>query len=459
MLRRIAFLATISLALLLLPMVMAADEPAPADTPPAPLTVPAVAPPAPVTQEMAPAATILAPDTQILRRTPVIDGVIDAGEWDTYYANTAGDWQVTTYANWDGSNLYVGVKSSKPVDLSAVLDANNDGWFHGDENFEFKAIRDADSNLTLAVCSYESRNTKSPVATPISAMDAATVELKSTRSADAFVIEMRVPNTLIPGFRPAVGRTIGFQVSVKAAAEESGWVPTSQVGELTECTLVNKKFAALKPLVLGFDLKDAKVARGEELVGRFHLMNDGTETLDARNYILAGEGKAGAYLSAERIRVEGLPPKKHVSREMRTLIPTDMPLGSWALGAEVRSTDGRMGAALVSFDVVDPFEVALRLPIEDVRADVKDVTFRVMITNHTRRTVRGKTQITLPPGWELWKGVNTREFQVGPRGGETFVVFKAKPPLGEMGVVPVKAEVTIGAETKTVEGKITMVAP
>lgn len=459
MLRRIAFLAIISLAVLFIPLAAVADEPVPADTPLATLTAPAVTPPAPVTQEMAPAATILAPDTQILRRTPVIDGVIEAGEWDTYYTNMAGDWQVTTYANWDGANLYMGVKSSKPVDLAVALDANNDGWFHGDENFEFKAIRDAESNLTLAVCCYESRNTKSPVATPVSAADAATVELKSTKSPDAFVIEMRVPHSLVPGFRPVAGRVIGFQISVKAVAEESGWVPTSQVGELRECTLVAKKFAALKPLVLGFDLKDAKVARGEELVGRFHLMNDGTETLDARNYILAGEGKAGAYLSAERVRVEGLPPKKHVSRDMRTLIPTDMPLGSWALGAEVRGTDGRIGAALVSFDVVEPFEVALRLPTEDVRADVKDVTFRVLITNHTRRTLRGKTQITLPPGWELWKGVNTREFQVGPRDGETFVAFKAKPPLGEMGVVPVKADVTIGGETKTVEGKITVIAP
>ncbi len=45
--------------------------------------------------------------------SPLIDGVIDSGEWDTYYSNTAGDWQVTTYSNWDGRNLYVALKSNK----------------------------------------------------------------------------------------------------------------------------------------------------------------------------------------------------------------------------------------------------------------------------------------------------------------------------------------------------------
>ena len=425
-------------------------------------TVAPVAPAAPAIAAPPPAAaspSLITPDTDLLRRTPVIDGVVEDGEWDKFYSYSSGDWEVTTYANWDSRNLYVGAKSNKPIDFLYVLDANDDGWFHGDENFEFKGSRAADGGLTLSVCRYESRNIKSPVATPVTEAEASMVELKSTKSADSYMIEMRVPVSLVRGFKLAAGRKIGFQINVKSTPDESGWAPTNEVGDVRDCTLVAKKFAALKPLVLGFELKDSSVARGEELVGRFHLTNSGSETLDARNYVIAGEGKAGAYLSSERIRIEGLPPRKHISREIRTVVPVDMPVGSWALGAEVRSADARLGGALISFDVVDPFEVDLRLPSTDVRADVKDVTFQVVVKNNTRRAIRGRVKITLPVGWELWKNADTREFLAGPRGSVSFATFKAKPPLGEMGSVPVKAEVTVGGETRTVEGKFNVANP
>ena len=427
--------------------------------PPQPAAPSAGAAPAAPSVPAVPAASLVTPDTELFRRTPVIDGVVEDGEWDRFYAYAAGDWQVNTFADWDSRNLYVAAKSNKPIDLLCVLDADDDGWFHGDENFEFQAARGADEGLALSVCRYESRNVKSPVPAPVTEAEAAMVELKSARSADCYAIEMRVPAALVRGFKPAPGKKMGFQINVKSGPDESGWVPAKEVGDVRHCVLVTKKFAALKPLVLGFDLKDSVVARGEELVGRFHLTNAGTETLDARSYVIAGEGRAGAYLSSERIRIEGLPPKDHISREFRTVVPNDMPLGSWALGAEVRSPETRLGGALISFDVVDPFEVELRLPSAEVRADVKDVTIQVVVKNNTRRPMRGRVKIALPVGWELWRNADTREFLAGPRGGLSFATFKAKPPLGEMGTVPVKAEVTVGAERKTVEGKFSVVAP
>ena len=470
MYRRVAALAVVVLISISISAVRiaAADEPPPAPAPSAPAP-PAAAPEAPAVVPAAPAVspapaakaepTLITPDTDIFRRTPVIDGVIDDGEWDAFYTYSCGDWQITTYADWDARDIYVGAKSNEPIDLLNVLDANNDGWFHGDENYEFKATRAGDGSLTLTVCRYESRNTKSPVATPVTDAEAAMVELKSTKSDTSYMIEMRVPASLIRGLKLAAGKKIGFQIDVKTTPDDSGWVPTNQLGDVRECTLVSRKFASLKPLVLGFDLKDPRVARGEELVGRFHMTNTGTETLDARNFVVAGEGKAGDYLSSEKIRIEGLRPKQHIARQVRTIVPKDMPTGSWAIGAEVRSNDARLGAALVSFEVVDPFEVELRVPSTNVRADVKDVTLGVVVRNNTRGDVRGKAKITLPIGWELWKNADTREFTVGSGGSVSSVAFKAKPPLGEMGSVPVKVVVTVGSESKTVEGKFSVVNP
>jgi len=402
--------------------------------------------------------TVVTPDTEILKRSPKIDGYIEDGEWDTYYTYTSGDWNVATFVDWDSSHFYVGAESNKPIDLLAVLDANADGWFHGDENYEFKATRANDGSLNLVVCRYDSRNTKSPAATPVSAAEAAMVVMRNSVSPDRHVMELRIPASLIRSFKLTPERKIGFQVAVKLSAEESDWMPTNQAGEVKQCKLVTKKFATLKPLDIGFDLRDSVVTRGEDLVGRFHLTNAGTETIDTRYFVIAGEGKAGDYLSSYKVRIEPLPPKKHLAHDVRTLIPTDMPVGSWVMGAEVSSGDGRLGAALVSFDVVDPFNAELRLPAGDVRADVKDVTFGIAITNNCRRTLRGTAKISLPVGWELWRNMDSREFSV-PGRSMTTVMFKAKPPLGELGNVPVKAEVISDREIKVLEGNITIVNP
>ena len=83
--------------------------------------------------------TVLAPDTNIFRRGPLIDGAIDDGEWDTFYNHSAEGWGATAYADWDARCIYLGAKSNKPIDFLGVLDANDDGWFHGDDNYEFMA--------------------------------------------------------------------------------------------------------------------------------------------------------------------------------------------------------------------------------------------------------------------------------------------------------------------------------
>ncbi len=411
---------------------------------PAPPAAPAAAPPP------------VQPDTDIFRRTPKVDGVIEDGEWDAFYTYSFDGLDVTTYADWDGENLYVAAKSNKPVDILAVLDARADGWYNGDDNYEFLAMRDG-SSVKALINRYDSKRTRTPAAAAVSPEEAALVTMKGgSDSSGAWGVEMRIPAGLIPRFKAAEGRKIGLLLSVKTAAEDNGWILSGSPGDTRECTLVSKKFASLKPLNLGFDLLDARVARGEEIVGKFHLTNAGVDTLDLRSFVLAGEGKGSDYLSSLKIRLEGLPPKKHISHEIRSVIPSDMPLGSWALGAEVKSVDGKMGAALVSFEVVEPFSVALRLPDKPVPTSAKDVTIGVVITNNMRREVRGQANILLPAGWELWKNESKREFRASGEGLTT-VSYKCKPPLGALSEVPVKVDVTINGKTVSAEGKFSLV--
>lgn len=426
---------------------------APAQAEVAPVAPVPVAPPV-----FAPPADVVV-DNSLFRRTPLIDGVVEDGEWDVFYTISSGGWEATVYVDWDASNLYIAAKSNKPVDLLAVLDANADGWFHGEDNYEFRTSGASSDAMTLAVSRYESRNTRTPAAAPVSTEEAMMVEIKSSRGTAGHMIEMCIPGRLIKGLRLVPDRKIGLGVSLNAGDSYSGWVPAAERGQTHECTLVTRKFAALKPLELGFDLRTDRVARGETLSGRFHLTNSSTELLDVRTFVIAGEGKGGDYLNSQRIRIEGIPGRKHISHDVQSLVPSDMRLGCWALGAEVRSGSERLGSALISFEVVEPFTVELKLPAGQIKPDVKDVTFSAVIRNNTRNRMTGTAKITLPPGWELWRNADKRDFTITVPDGIGTVAFKAKPPLGAEGIIPVTVEATVGSRTMTADGSITVAKP
>lgn len=411
---------------------------------------PAVAPAVPPAD--VPAVTA---DREIFKRTPVIDGVIKDGEWDIYYTTGSGGTEMTTYADWDDDNLYLAAKSAVPADLMVMLDANNDGWYHGEDNYELKIMRGEGDARTLTVSLYESKNAKTPTPSVVSQEAAGAVEMKSAKTADGYMCEMRIPAALCRGFRLGAGRKVGLRMAFNTSADDSGWTPA---GDVEECTLVTRKIAALKPLELGFDLRDTKIARGEELIGRFHLTNTGNEIVDVRTFVIAGEGRSGEYLSSQKIRMEGITRNRHIAHDVKSIIPSDMPLGSWAIGAEVRSKDARLGGVLMSFDVVEPVELALKVPDKPVRTDVKDVTFGVVINNNKRGSIRGKVTITLPTGWELWRNADTRDFSASGKSIST-VAFRAKPPLGALGEVPVKVDITVDGMSKTAEEKFEMVNP
>ena len=399
------------------------------------------------------------PDTQILKRTPVIDGAIEEGEWDAFYAISSTEWNAKTFINWDDKNIYIASISSKPVDFMALIDGNNDGWFHGEENFEVKAIRSGDNFLNKSVFRYESRNTISPIPIPVSKAEDDLVVVKSTQSDSSYMIEVKIPFTLLNNIKSNQGKKIGLEIGLNMSSNESGWVPSTVQGEKKECmscTLVTKKLAQLKPLELGFDLQYGEIARGEEIKGRFHLTNNSSEKLDVSSFIISGEGKSVDYLNSQKIRVEGIPAKKHIAQDYSSFIPSNMPLGSWAIGAEVRDTNNKIGAALISFDVVEPYELSLKMS-PTVEMTAKEAVIGVIIKNNMRQVLNGEAKITLPNGWELTKNATSTKFYIIGRDNGS-ITFRTKVPLGALGNIPVKVEVIANGFSRTVEGSFAVMS-
>ena len=401
-------------------------------------------------------------DTEIYKRTPVIDGKIDTGEWDTFYESTTPGAAVTTYADWDSSNLYFAAQCDKPFDMIVVLDALGDGWFNGQDNYEIRAIRDADGEVGKAVSRYESRNAVSALPVPVTSSELSMVEVASGSAEGKYFIEIKVAGAMIRDFRLVDKAKPAMQIATNVETGEAGWTPANVAGDKREClacSLVSKISASLNPLVVDMDVRTPRIARSEELFVRFSLVNSGAESVNARSYVLAGEGRSSAYLGSKTLRMEGLATKGKVFDDFSTTIPSDMPLGSWAFGGEVRSDTAKIGAVIGSFEVVEQWEAWLKSPTKDVSTHSKTVAIVVEVRNNLRRGIRGTAKITLPEGWELYRNLDTRQFDVTSISGVTTVTFRATPPLGVLGMVPVKIEISSRGITKVIEGGFNMVVP
>lgn len=404
----------------------------------------------------------IVPDPNILKRTPIIDGTVSAGEWDGFQSFTQADWQVATYANWDSKNLYYAITSNKPIDAMILLDANDDGWFHGEDNYEIRAIRQADASLAKQVLKYESRNVSTIAPLPVSDSELAQVVMKTSVVDGVTNIEISVPIYLLRDIKMFDGKKIGVQIAVRQQADDNSWIPNAVSAERKECvksTLVTKKWSALSPITLNFGVKDPRVARGEDLAAVLQISNTDTQTADVRTITISGNGPSASYLDSVQRRVEGVPAGKTVREEMRSNVPKNMPLGTWVIGTEIRSNDQKLGAGLASFDVLEPYDAELRLPKGDVNSDAKDVNITVIVRNNTRRSLWGNAKVTLPLGWEFSKGINQREYTIHTRDSETAVVFKARPPIGALGDIPVSVSVSGGNVETTLEGSFRVVTP
>ena len=80
------------------------------------------------------------PDMVLLKRTPSLDGTIETGEWDPFCRVQSEGFSATAYVDWDENNLYIAAQGDKPLDLTATIDACNDGWFHGSDNYLLRVL-------------------------------------------------------------------------------------------------------------------------------------------------------------------------------------------------------------------------------------------------------------------------------------------------------------------------------
>jgi len=385
----------------------------------------------------------------------MIDGQVEQGEWDTFYTLDSVELKATTFADWTDSGLYFAVRANKAVDALILIDANNDGWFHGGDNLQIKALRPGSAGQSLEVFRYDSRSAKIPAPQQVPPEEIEVAVMKATSSPNEYAMELAIPSSLLSGFTPRVGSKVGLRFAIRSGGEDASWIPSVTLGDVEECVLVDTKSAALQPLQIHLQARDSKVSQGEDVAARLFLRNDGPETIEANVFVVGGEGKAAQYLNSEMIRIEGLEPHKLIRHNFKSRIPSSMPEGFWALGAELKAGNNRIGGALASFQVVKPYEVTLDVGQETIAADGKFHRIRVTIRNNTSRSAYGQAKITLPEGWQVAKSLYIRKFHIEREDGTEEIRFEVKPPqITEPTKATISVEVTVGKESVTVSREV-----
>lgn len=438
-------LAAVMAAVLVTPMAWA-DElpPAPVDTVPvAPAAVSEPpAPPAPVTEAPKPLPIpVVTSDTSIFKRTPVVDGRIEPGEWDKYFSFDYGDLKSTAYVDWDDNNLYVASRSSAPTDLLVILDAANDGWFHGSDNYELAARKALPgAGPTLSVSRYQSQGAKGTASAPLTAAESSAFTMKVGSSADEYVCEMAIPKSAVHGLDLRPGRKIGIRVAIGVGTEVL-WIPISPLGDVEPVELVTSKSSSADGLKISLDLRDSRLSLGDELSAKISVRNVGDKPADIDAIIVGGEGRTAKMLGSQLIRLDGIQPGKTYTTTFKTPVPRSTALGSAALGVEVRSGDERVAASLVSFDVVPAYEVALDPVVQRVSGG--DYRIVVNVKNNTRKQAYGTVRLSLPDGWGYRRGGSEKAFLIRGEDQQESIVYRVIPPKKVEGKFPALAEVVI----------------
>lgn len=399
--------------------------------------------PAPV-----PAAQPAKPDTSLLKRTPAIDGVIEPGEWDVFLQTQQGEFSGTVYTNWDDAGLYIAAQTNKAADVMITLDGNNDGWFHGADNYLVKATNGPSGAVTVSMEKYDSHaKIDAPGATQT--IDASGIIYRHTVKDGACVLEMSLPKASLPDVKVEPSANIGLRVGLRQAVEDARWIPMVALGDVDVCSLTEGKVAAPDQLDVSLVLQDAQVVAGQKLMAKLYIKNKGAQPTPVECFVIGGDGRAARYLNSEKIVVEGMQPGEVIKHRFESKIPEAMPLGSWALGAEVRCGEKtQAGAALASFEVIRPFSFSMSVGEDPlVIGSGKDRTVIVEIANHTPDRVLGDIVITLPGGWGLKPNLTVRKFEVRGENQKTSVRFRVTPPTdARPGEIPIKVDVNVGGK-------------
>ncbi|MEK6756820.1 MAG: hypothetical protein AABZ02_11775 [Bacteroidota bacterium] len=130
----------------------------------------------------------------------------------------------TFYLGWNDSAFYISYRADKQVNVLFQIDADNDGWFHGFDNFQIRLVQTGDS---VKVADYYLRDCSSWTDPPKDRRDILQTSdptlTWTSPSQGNYVATLVIPRNERFGLKLAKGKRIGIRIGVQTATDLWVW--------------------------------------------------------------------------------------------------------------------------------------------------------------------------------------------------------------------------------------------
>ena len=389
-----------------------------------------------------------AADSQRLRRAVTLDGVADENEWEPFYSVTDGTVKGIFYCQWDDNFLYLAAKSDAPASLLFDMDAGGDGWLRGADNLEIVIGGFGEGSVPIVAARLlDAANSKDTPTWRENAIDPKTIVVSSKTVGGSQFTEIAIPkNTGSLVLRP--GATIGLRGEFLPPIVPAAYVPTLPFEPhlLLDATLVETKAISVPGVNPRLTISDNKCVAGQNLFGTLELLNQTDQTIPIKAVMWTGTGSS--YDAVNTIRdvvVSSLPAGKTQKYKYKTVLPNDLPVGSYTLLVTAEMGGGKQAQSSTTFTVVEPLQTQMSSSPEPVVVGNAPVKCAVEVDVFSAVPNGMKCDIeltTIPAGWEL-EGNKKRGMEIDREDARRALKFNFKlPSIAAAGSYPLDATVT-----------------
>ena len=170
---------------------------------------------------------LFATETQVLQHTHTLDG--NPASWDvltTHLAEQNAPFSASVSTNWDANYFYIMIIEDRYAEISIQLDAQNDGWFHGKDNYEIYGINPSAADPDVINTAHIWDSSDESIATNIYPMwdddpnypfgrlvNKDDILRHARPYGSGFLLQLAIPRNETTGLVPSAGKRIGLLVN------------------------------------------------------------------------------------------------------------------------------------------------------------------------------------------------------------------------------------------------------
>lgn len=352
-------------------------------------------------------------EAQRPRRTVQLDGKIGEGEWDLFYSVAEGPIKGSIYCNWDDNYLYLAARTDGAATLVFDIDASNDGWLRGADNLEVvvgSVTEGGQPSITARL--LDASNSKETPAWADRSADAKQIQVAGKLENGGQVVEIAIPKSMGSlVMRP--GANIGLRGEFMPSGDAGAYMPTAPFEPhlLLDATLVEARQLSASGINPNLTLSDKKCVPGQKLFATMELYNQTDAPMPIKAVQWGGTtGSVNAVNSVRRVAVPPVGPMRRLRLPYETLLPADLPPGTYTLQVTVDLDNGKQIQSSTSFTVVEPLQPQISTQPDPVTV-VGPTTFAVVVDVYNANPGQMNCEVdllTIPLGWELVDNKRTK---------------------------------------------------